>query len=384
MNIKLFLTTPLEYSGGFERFLIDLGSGLADMGHAVEVVSMDETFRKRLEKLLTAYYRKKVDSSLRGKETPELVAAQLGKATYYKCASFKQLRKRLQSADVIYSKNEILEGAVLRFAVGYKGLPPVIVGCHTAIFYPAPTSLQATVHNVLYNGPAYTSLFGKAAGFHVLNRDEEQRYRQAFPGKPVRRIRNTFDAAQFLNASGPDVTLRDRRGAKRVSWVGRLTEQKGIDTLAKIINTVGLRSPRPRIIWTIAGDGELREAVEQLAAENDSVEYLGFVPHASISLILKESDAFLSTSRWEAYPYNILEARCVNIPIVAFRIPGAIDVLDDYALGQLANNVDEAVAKLLQYTKSDQNPDKPKNDMCMFSPRVVHAEILKLLKEATA
>ena len=36
---------------------------------------MDETFRKRSGRLLTAYYRKKVDSSLWDKEAPELVAA---------------------------------------------------------------------------------------------------------------------------------------------------------------------------------------------------------------------------------------------------------------------------------------------------------------------
>ena len=88
------------------------------------------------------------------------------------------------------------------FRSGLYRPAPVIVGCHTAIFYPAPTSLQATVHNVLYNGPAYTSLFGKATGFHVLNRDEEQRYRQAFPGKPVRRSETHSTQPSYLTLGG--------------------------------------------------------------------------------------------------------------------------------------------------------------------------------------
>ena len=90
--------------------MIDLEAGL-QTGQAVEACPWMKHARKRLEKLLTAYYRKKVDSSLRGKEKPELLRAHLGKLRCYKCASFKQLRKRLQSANIIFSTNEILDGA---------------------------------------------------------------------------------------------------------------------------------------------------------------------------------------------------------------------------------------------------------------------------------
>ena len=87
----------------------------------------------------------------------------------------------------------------------------------------------------------------------------------------------------------------------------------------------------------IAGDGDLRPAVESLAVElgvADRIEILGYVE--DMGAWYGAFDAFLLTSANEGAPVVAIEALAAGIPVVATDAGGTRNVVDDGETGYLA------------------------------------------------
>ncbi len=80
----------------------------------------------------------------------------------------------------------------------------------------------------------------------------------------------------------------------------------------------------------IIGDGELRERLQeyviQLGVKN-RVSFLGFIPDAAA--LIAGFDAFVLPSTKEGMPFVILEAGSLEVPIIATRVGGIPDVIED-------------------------------------------------------
>jgi len=101
----------------------------------------------------------------------------------------------------------------------------------------------------------------------------------------------------------------------------------------------------------IVGDGEQREKLEQYCDENglDTVTFLG--ARDDIAQILSQTDVFVLSSIAEGIPMTILEAMSAKTPIVATRVGGIPEVVEDAKEGFLVDKNDsDALAKgLLRY-----------------------------------
>lgn len=102
--------------------------------------------------------------------------------------------------------------------------------------------------------------------------------------------------------------------------VGRLDHQKGFDLLLDIWRDFVQTHPE----WTlaIAGDGELRQQLEEQAAAlgiTGSVKFVGRV--SNINDYYRDSDMALMTSRYEGLPLVLLEAKSWSLPVVAYDCP---------------------------------------------------------------
>lgn len=102
--------------------------------------------------------------------------------------------------------------------------------------------------------------------------------------------------------------------------VGRLDHQKGFDLLLDIWRDFAQTHPE----WTlvIAGDGELRQQLEDQAAAlgiQGSVNFVGRV--SNINDYYRDSDMALMTSRYEGLPLVLLEAKSWSLPVVAYDCP---------------------------------------------------------------
>jgi biofilm PGA synthesis N-glycosyltransferase PgaC len=138
----------------------------------------------------------------------------------------------------------------------------------------------------------------------------------------------------------------------RLLFIGRLTEAKGLPILLRALALI--RQTKPAQL-KIIGDGPDRPALEKLSAElnlSDAVEFLGYQPQSRVREILNETDVFVMTSRAEGVPVVLMEAMAAGLPVVAPRIAGIPELVDDGQNGFLTpvddpNATAEAVLTLL-------------------------------------
>ena len=124
--------------------------------------------------------------------------------------------------------------------------------------------------------------------------------------------------------------------------VGRLVEAKRFD---RLINVCGMLKQNHYDVDTwIIGEGHLRNELEDQIKElhlQDNVFLLGFKnpPYA----YMREADLFVSTSDVEGYPLVVCEAMTLGLPIVATKITGPMELLENNRYGLLVEKKEEDI-----------------------------------------
>lgn len=168
----------------------------------------------------------------------------------------------------------------------------------------------------------------------------------------VKVVENGLDVErlQRMAAEQPPIPLPD---GPFVMGVGRLTHQKGFDTLIKA-HAGALRSGAPPHQLLIAGEGPDQERLTRLAEDlgvQSSVTFAGFL--ANPYPILSRAAAFVLTSRWEGFSLALGEAMALNVPSISTDcISGPAELLDQGRYGDLVavedvDKLSQAVAKHL-------------------------------------
>ncbi|HEX8431843.1 MAG TPA: glycosyltransferase [Longimicrobium sp.] len=136
--------------------------------------------------------------------------------------------------------------------------------------------------------------------------------------------------------------LRESLGAgDDFLWLaaGNLAWRKDYPTLLRAVQLLGDGAGRV----CVAGHGPDGEAVKALAAElgvDRRVEFLGF--RGDVPLLMHAADAFVSSSRSEGMPNAIAEALAAGKPVVATRVGGTPELVEDGVSGFLAEAGDAA------------------------------------------
>src|ERR687892_635489 len=102
--------------------------------------------------------------------------------------------------------------------------------------------------------------------------------------------------------SAPDPGERRTVAGDHFLYLGRLSEEKGIDLLAK-----GWSDDLGRLV--VVGDGPARPALERSFSQHASVTMTGSLPHDECMRLLLRSRALVVPSRWyEGFPMVVVEA----------------------------------------------------------------------------
>lgn len=138
-----------------------------------------------------------------------------------------------------------------------------------------------------------------------------------------------------------------------VAFTGRFVREKGVDLLPEIAAQAVAAGVPLRLL--AAGDGELRGEVERQCKRrglDGVVSFLGFLEDPLPVLIA--ADAALMPSRTEAFPVAALEALALGVPLVACRVGGLAEIVDDGETGLLtpADNPAALAAALLRVYKN--------------------------------
>jgi glycosyltransferase involved in cell wall biosynthesis len=125
-----------------------------------------------------------------------------------------------------------------------------------------------------------------------------------------------------------------------VGFLGSFNASKGLDVL---VAACARLSQRRSIRLVIAGDGPLRPNVEGAAARGvPPVALLGWLPPSDVPRFLAAIDVLVAPSYDEGLPRVVLEAMAMRVPVVASRVGGIPEAVEDGVSGLLIAPGDSA------------------------------------------
>ncbi len=167
--------------------------------------------------------------------------------------------------------------------------------------------------------------------------------------KPFTVIPNYIDVEEIRRKSAepcPDFGLDE--SCLNLVALGRLCHQKGYDIMLDIFAQAAKQRPDLRLY--IIGDGPDRQSLEaqrERLGLTDRVSFLGNQPNPFC--YMARMDAFLSTSRYEGQPLNIMEAMAVGLPLYCAKN------LEQYTEG--LEGCEDLVSALAAAGKTEKRPD---------------------------
>lgn len=168
---------------------------------------------------------------------------------------------------------------------------------------------------------------------------------------------NGVDAAAIaaraarVDAAGRRAELGLSRDDFVVGFVGRLTPDKGLDTLVR-----ALADPRlpPRVRLLVIGSVEDPATASALGAPGGRIVSVGWT--TDVWSYYAAMDALCLPTRREGFPNVVLEAAAAGIPAAVTRATGAIDAVEDGRTGRLFA-VDDAAGLAAILTEWAEHPD---------------------------
>jgi len=184
------------------------------------------------------------------------------------------------------------------------------------------------------------------------DRDLALQHRIAQPDKLVV-IHNGVDPQPFLNANSMLVRREFNLGQSTViTMVARLVPQKDPLTLLRACQFL-----KGSFVLLVVGEGELRSQMEHFVS-NSGLEHSTILTgeRKDVPEILAASDIFVLSSLWEGLPYTIIEAMIAGLPVVATRVGGIPELVEDNVTGFLVPpGGPKTLAKALQNLLDNSN-----------------------------
>ncbi|MDN7456417.1 glycosyltransferase family 4 protein [Burkholderia cenocepacia] len=134
-----------------------------------------------------------------------------------------------------------------------------------------------------------------------------------------------------------------------IAFAGRLSQQKGVGTLIEALAQLVRQGCDVHL--RLAGDGNVDQwrarAADLGVAER--VYFCGWLDDAGKSRLFREASVFCLPSQFEAFGIAALEAMFLGVPVVASRVGGLCDLVEDGVSGRLVDPGDaSALADSLQ------------------------------------
>lgn len=319
----LFFYQDFGQMGGIERYLLQVGQGLAQSGKVepVFVCSAGSTLYQRLQQHGFAVY---------GLKSPAFFKPSFLRT--FDWGAWRQLRRILQAErpDMVHVHFGLMETLLPRL----WGFPVVFTfhGYGSLYAHPEPFSGgKAWFKRLVAALFQFTSQ--QVDALLVVSQAERQRLlAQGFLAESAQSqvIHNGIAVAEFQ--APPDETrlkrLRDSLGldADRpvVTFINRLDENKNPADFVELARRFA--HSHPQVQFLLVGDGPLKS---RLAKQAESLPSLKVVGHREdVPTLLALSDVLVYPSRREGFGLGLVEAMAAGVPCVAYASEGATEILE--------------------------------------------------------
>lgn len=297
-------TAPSEY-GGLERVVMDLAVGLGGRGHQVTVIAVVDSRGAPHPFEQAGEHRGVTVETV--SVPPRRYSAEIDTVT-------RILRR--SRPDVVHTH-------------GYR--PDVL---HALAARRAGVPLVTTLHgftgggmkNRFYEWLQIRSVRSFNAVVAVSEPMAKDLGRRGFDARRLRVIRNAW-RPRPASKSAHEARAQLGVPAERfhVGWVGRLSLEKGPDILLDALASL----PAGEVLTSIIGDGPLADSLQERVGSEDirEVRFAGAIHDAGS--LFAGFDAFVLSSRTEGTPMVLLEAMAAGVPVIATRVGGVPDVIDE-------------------------------------------------------
>jgi glycosyltransferase involved in cell wall biosynthesis len=158
------------------------------------------------------------------------------------------------------------------------------------------------------------------------------------PSPRIRLIPSGVDTARFIPDPAARQQIRQLYGLDvqepLILATGALVERKDYQTVLQAARHLKAQTRRCRYI--ICGDGKLRASLqaqaEALGLDRD-VQFAGFC--SDVAPYLAAADLFVHVPLWEGLGVAVIEALAAGLPVVASRVGGIPDLIEDQKTGLL-------------------------------------------------
>ena len=328
---------PPKWRGGVENSTYKIAKCLAERGHEVNVVtSLDEGFpKKNMEQGFfihrTRYPRIKL----------------IGTMIFW--LGILLILRRIKP-DVVQAQTVVIALPAL-LTRKLQGKPYYIWGRGSEIYLPW-----------LFKNQVSKLLFKYANKVIALTEDMRREIQKIY-FREVLVIPNGIDLGQFKNVLREDARrqLKITDEQKIIMFIGRLHPVKGLEYLIKAMELLKDKNKNAGLV--LVGSGEEKEYLEILSRELDlekDIRFLGSVTSEEIPHFMMASDVFVLPSLSEGFPNVILEAMACGLPIVATKVGGLPEIIEDSENGFLIapKNPRQIAEKILLLLENDPLREK--------------------------
>ncbi|MEO7387065.1 MAG: glycosyltransferase family 4 protein [Gammaproteobacteria bacterium] len=312
MTASLHILLVLESAGGgAARHVLDLARGLLALGHVVHLAWSPLRAEPQFPAALGM-------PGLTTHAVPMTRGPGLRDVTAVRAV---RVLLRHQRFDIIHGHSS-KAGALARLAALGSGVTAVYTPHALVTFDPSLGRAARAAY-----GLAERMLAG--LGARVICVSVEERAHALTLGIPPSRL------AVVPNGIGP-LALADRTGARLalgipdaavcVGFVGRLSAQKAV---LRLVDAFALACPSGASDARLAlvGDGPERVALQHRAEALGIADRVVFAGHGDGPALMAGFDVFVLPSRYEGFPYVLLEAGQRSLPIITTAVGGASTVV---------------------------------------------------------
>ena len=248
----------------------------------------------------------------------------------------------------------------------FKADRPDIIHSHlfTGIFYGAVASIGIKTHMVI----TYHSTSGFGVKDKVISRIFSRKYDRIIavsesvkifvhnffkiPDQKIVTIYNGTDTKRFFDSKIEYEETSNDRTDITFGCVGRISEAKGykylVEALAKLEKKI-----LQNITVKIAGDGPLREEMEEMVKKNNLEDHVEFVGNLTdIPKFLCNVDVYIMPSLWEGFGISLIEAMAAGKPLIVSDIPVFKEILGVEKLNMLTGFSDTIFGTIFEVGNS--------------------------------